>query len=276
MKKGVENLTFPLKGKHVAMLAPSFVVDFSYPKIISQLKDLGFDKVVELTFGAKMINRDYHKILKKNKGLTISSVCPGIVLTIKSKFSQYKKNLIQVDSPMVAMAKVCKKTYPKHKVVFIAPCNFKKTEAENSKHVDYVLDYKELNKLLGKFKGLREDSDLLFDKFYNDYTKIYPLSGGLSKTAHIKGILRKEEAKIIDGMNNVEKFLNNPNKKIKFLDVTFCKGGCIGGPCIISKLPLNSRKKKVLDYMKVAKEEEIPEHRKGIIKEAKGISFKSE
>jgi iron only hydrogenase large subunit-like protein len=79
----------------------------------------------------------------------------------------------------------------------------------------------------------------------------------------------------LDGIEKVTKFLNNPDKKIKFLDVTFCKGGCIGGPCIDSKLPLLLRKKKVLNYMKVADEERIPEERKGIIKEAKGISFKS-
>jgi iron only hydrogenase large subunit-like protein len=280
MKKSVENLIFPLKGKYVAMLAPSFVVDFSYPKIVSQLKDLGFDKIVELTFGAKMINRDYHKKLKNSRELVISSVCPGIVETIKAKLPQYKKNLIKVDSPMAAMAKICKKTYPQHKVVFIAPCNFKKTEAENSKYVDYVMDYGELNELLKKFerkvKRRKPLVSSLFDKFYNDYTKVYPLSGGLSKTAHVRGILKEEEVMVIDGINEVIKFLNNPNKKIKFLDVTFCKGGCIGGPCIVSKLPLTLRKKRVLDYMKVAEKEEIPEHRKGIIKEAKGISFKSE
>ncbi len=277
MRKSVENLAFPLKDKYVAMLAPSFVVDFSYPKIISQLKGLGFDKVVELTFGAKMINRDYHKKLKNSKGLVISSVCPGIVETIKAKFPKYKKSLILVDSPMIAMAKICKKTYPQHKVFFIAPCNFKKTEAENSIYIDYVMDYVELNELIRKLKRkLKQNADLMFDKFYNDYTKIYPLSGGLSKTAHVKGVLRKEEVMIIDGIEEVGKFLSNPDKKIRFLDVTFCRGGCIGGPKIISKLPLRSKKKKVLNYMKLAEKEEIPEHRKGIIKEAKGISFKPE
>ena len=280
MNKRGADLKFPLKGKYVAMLAPSFVVDFSYPQIISQLKNLGFDKVVELTFGAKMINRNYHKQLGKTKELVIASVCPGIVETIKTKFPKYKKNLIRVDSPMIAMAKICRKTYPQHKIVFISPCNFKKIEAQNSKYIDYVIDYKELNEILRNFKGKliegNNKASFLFDKFYNDYTKIYPLSGGLSKTAHVKGILKKDETKTIDGIDEIIKFLNNPDKKIKFLDVTFCKGGCIGGPCIISKLPLNLRKKKVLDYMKVAEKEEIPKERKGIIKEARGVSFKSD
>jgi len=272
-------MKFPLKEKYVAMLAPSFVVDFSYPKIIYQLKDLGFDKIVELTFGAKMINRDYHKKLKKSKELIIASVCPGIVETIKTKFPKYKKNLIKVDSPMIATSKICRKIYPKYKIVFISPCNFKKTEAKKSKYVDYVIDYKELKEILEK-QGLNRKKypkkQTFFDKFYNDYTKIYPVSGGLSKTAHIREIVDLDETRIIDGIDKVIKFLNNPDNKIKFLDVTFCRGGCIGGSCINSKLPLLFKKRKVLSYVKRAEREEIPEHRKGIIKEAKGISFKSE
>ena len=278
MKKSVEKLKFPLKEKCVAMLAPSFVVDFSYPRILFQLKDLGFDKIVELTFGAKMINRDYNKKLEQSKDLVIASVCPGIVETIKAKLPKYKKNLIAVDSPMIAMAKICKKTYPKHKVVFIAPCNFKKIEAKKSKYVDYSIDYKQLRQILIKHRLNKKKypkRQIFFDKFYNDYTKIYPLSGGLSKTAHLKKTVRLNEVKVIDGISDIFKFLNHPDRKIKFLDVTFCKGGCIGGLCINSKLPLFLKKRKVLNYIKIAKKEEIPEHRKGIIKEAKGISFKS-
>lgn len=273
MKRDVENLKFPLKGKYIAMLAPSFVVDFPYPSIISQLKELGFEKIVELTFGAKMVNREYHKLLENSNKMVISSVCPGIVDFIKNKFPKYKDNLILVDSPMIAMGKICKKTYPGYKTVFLSPCNFKKIEAENSKVVDYVIDYKELKDLFLKYKINPCDKEVYFNKFYNDYTKIYPLAGGLSKTAHLKGIVKKNEVKIIDGINEVAKFLEKPNKKIKFLDVNFCVGGCIGGPCINSKESIEARKKKVLDYLQLAHKEDIPNPRLGLIKRAKGINF---
>ena len=261
------------KDKFIALLAPSFVVDFTYPDIIFQLKQLGFDKVVELTFGAKMINREYHKKLKNSEKLLISSVCPGIVESLKKDFPEYKKNLMRADSPMVAMAKICKKIYPTHKIVFISPCNFKKTEAQNSGFVDFVIDYRELKKILDEKNISPSKRDVKFDKFYNDSTKIYPLAGGLSKTANLKGIVKKEEVKIIDGINDVSIFLKNPDEKVRFLDVTFCKGGCIGGPCISSKLPLFLRKWKVLNYMKKARKERIPGFRKGLVEKAKGISF---
>lgn len=260
------------KEKLVALLAPSFVTDFHYPSIITELKSLGFKKVVELTFGAKMINRDYHKQLLKSEKLLISSVCPGIVQSIKARFPHYEKNLILVDSPMIAMAKICKKTYPGYKTCFISPCHMKKVEAQESDYLDYVIDYQQLHALLHKKLIAPSNHQETFDKFYNDYTKVYPLSGGLSKTAHLKQVLRPREEKIIDGWPKIEKFLKNPDKKVRFLDVTFCEGGCIGGPCT-SKISLRKKKKLLTNYMCKAKCEPITEENLGTISKAKGITF---
>jgi iron only hydrogenase large subunit-like protein len=262
------------KIKLLAMVAPSFVTDFEYPFFVQQLSDLGFDKSTELTFGAKMVNREYHKILKKSKKLVIASPCPGIITTIKEKYPQYVKNLIKVDSPMVAMAKVCRKHFPKHKIVFISPCNFKKIEVNACPQIDYVIDYNQLKELFKKYKIKKRKCEILFNRFYNDYTKIYPLSGGLGKTVHVKKILKQDEIAIIDGVAKVMKFLDNPNPKIKFLDCLFCSGGCIGGPHTSQKLTIAQKRKKVFDYLKEAKQEDIPEDRKGIVKKASGLKFK--
>ena len=282
MKKEVEKeLSFPLKGKYLIMLAPSFVIDFDYPEIIYQLKKLGFSKIVELTFGAKIVNHEYHLFLNKNKELAISSVCPGVVETILSKIPKYKKNLIPVVSPMIAMAKICKKNYPDYKIVFLSPCNFKKIEAKQLGVVDFCVDYREMKRILEEQKmddiKLKKDysKNWKFDSFYNEYTKVYPIAGGLFKTAHLRGILAKEEAKVIAGISNVLKFLENEKnlKKIKFLDVNFCKGGCVGGPRIFSKLPLDKRKEKVIAYLKLAESKKIPKYEKGIMNRARGIDF---
>ena len=136
--------------------------------------------------------------------------------------------------------------------------------------------YKELAQILkGSNIGLNLKKKACFDKFYNEYTRIYPTAGGLSKTAHLKGVLDKKETKVIDGIKDVEKFLKKPGKKIRFLDATFCKGSCVGGPCISSKLGFVGRKKKVLDYLKLALNEEIPEYKKGLVERAKGICFEA-
>ena len=262
--------------KIVAMLAPCFVAEWKYPGILFMLKKLGFDKVVELTFGAKIVNREYHKILKSSKGLVISSVCPGVVETIKNNYPRYVKNLIKVDSPMVAMAKICRKNYPGHKICFISPCNFKKIEAQDCNQIDYVFDFQQMNSIFSERKIGKPffKKRILFDKFYNDYTKVYPLSGGLTKTVHLKGILKKEECLCLDGMKKIGSFLDNPGKKIRFLDVTFCVGGCVGG-CYSSDKNLKRKTKKVLNYLQKARQEDIPENRKGLISKARGLKFRS-
>lgn len=274
MKRSEKELNFPLKGKYIAMLAPSFIIDFQHPEVIHILKKLGFNKIVELTFGAKMINREYYKILSNSKELKIASVCPGIVEIINEKMPVYSKNLIKVDSPMIAMAKICKKTYPTHKIIFISPCHYKKEEAKKSKIIYKTIDYKELKNIIEKNKiKVNSKTKINFDKFYNDYTKIYPLTGGLSQTIHLNGILSKRKIKKIDGVNNILKFLEKPNKKVKFLDCNFCMGGCIGGPCINSKEKLRKKKKKVKRYLNQSKKENIPKTKRGLVKKAEGIVF---
>jgi len=52
--------------KIVVLLAPSFPVDFTYPEIIISLKSIGVEKIVELTYAAKLINMEYEKIIKEN------------------------------------------------------------------------------------------------------------------------------------------------------------------------------------------------------------------
>ncbi len=266
---------FPLKEKFILMVAPSFICDFGPSEIIYKAKRLGFDKVVEVTFGAKMINREYHSLLKNKKGFFISSTCPGIVSFVKTNFPEFRNNLIKIDSPMIAMAKICKKHFPEHKVVFLSPCNFKKLEIQERGQVDYFIDFKEFKLLVEKNKIFYNlfSRKRVFDKFYNDYTKIYPLSGALSKTAHLKNVLKKEESICIDGIKNVKKFLKNKKSKIRFVDCLFCEGGCIGGPHTNPNISLEKKEKKIKNYLKNSKRKDIPEDRKGLIKKAAGLNF---
>lgn len=270
----LEKILQDKKQKTIALVAPSFVTNFSYPSIVYRLKKLGFDKVTELTFGAKMINREYVKILKKSKGLIITSPCPGIVTTIQNNYPKLKSKLAKIDSPVAAIAKICKKHFPDHQTIFISPCDFKKIETEKSKYLDGIIDYDQLETLFKKYKIKKPlKTNIKFDKFYNDYTKIYPLSGGLAQTAHLNGIIKKDEIAIIDGIKNVIAFLNNPDPKIKILDCLFCEGGCIGGPHTNKKLTISKKHKKVIKYLKKSKQEDIPENRKGLLKKANGIKF---
>lgn len=94
------------------MLAPTFVLDFKYPNIIGMMRQLGFDKVTELTFGARIVNWHYEEYVKEHseQKYFISSPCPTCVTFIENKYPELTKYLIPAVSPMIAMAKVYKKT----------------------------------------------------------------------------------------------------------------------------------------------------------------------
>jgi iron only hydrogenase large subunit-like protein len=266
------------KEKVCLMVAPSFVVDFEYKSFVPLMKALGFDKVSELTFGAKIVNEHYHKYIKENKSKKgcekfISSVCPLSVELVKNRCPELKKFLLPFDSPMVATAKILRKEYPKHKIVFLSPCSAKKVEAANSGLIDAALTFKEMKGILVKEKpGSKTSFSHLFDRFYNDYTKVYPLSGGLSKTLHSKDILKKEEIVSCDGCTDLLKLFSKHSDKI-FYDILFCDGGCIGGNGVASSLSISARRRKVLDYKKIADKEKIPEKRIGLKKYTKDLNF---
>lgn len=247
--------------KYICLLAPSFSAEFDYPDIVYRLRKLGFDQVVELTFGAKMVNLAYYEFLKEEiekgeKKTWIASPCPTLVNIVKTKFPELVTNLVPVYSPMEAMALICKKYYPGYIRVFVGPCITKKLEAKELGNIDEVLTFKELDEMFESHdipEQVKESKySISFDKFYNDYTKIYPISGGLSSTLHYRHILESKDILVTDGLKNIMKVLSGFKegmyKKYKFIDVLTCEGGCINGPGMIGKRSIRERRKRVIKY----------------------------
>lgn len=272
------------KGKnYLCMLAPSFISVYDYPNIVYRLRALGFKKVVEVTFGAKMTNINYYQILKKQDDRTwISSPCPTLVNVIRGKYPHLLRNLVPIHSPMGCMSLIVKKHFPDYSVIFIGPCFTKKMEAAEIGNIDDVLTFKELDDLFVKYKipEVIKDSKytVTFDKLYNDYTKIYPLSGGLSSTLQYEHILKKKEILVMEGMDNIIKILDGFKdgyyKKYKFLDILSCEGGCINGPGIEYKYPVKERIRRVKKYKEYATRYEKDLGRTGRKVDANGIDFR--
>lgn len=241
--------------KLVAMLAPSFPIMYDSKKIVSRLKKIGFEKVVEVSVGAKETNRQLTEFFKKNpQARVITSPCASFVRFIRTRYPEFIKYLaLNVDSPMVTTAKIVKKEYPGFQPVFIGPCIVKKLEASQ----DYpelnilVLTYKELDEV---FKRLNTSHQSLVTN--NDFdlsessTRLYPADGGLTDSSGIRNILGADAVRIVSGYKNCEsilvEFKNNP--KIQLVDILFCQEGCINGPGISSSLSIEERKKKITEY----------------------------
>jgi iron only hydrogenase large subunit-like protein len=272
--------------KYLCLLAPSFVSEFEYPNIVYRLRALGFSKVLELTYGAKIVNIAYYAFLKDSieKGeekTWIASPCPTLVNYIRAQYPHLVENLVPVHSPMGAMGLICKKFYPEYKTVFIGPCVTKKLEASEVENIDEVMTFKELEEFLKERNIPEEITESKycesFDKFYNDYTKIYPISGGLSSSLHYKSILKKREVLVKEGVSNLKKvfegFMDGKYKHYKFLDLLNCEGGCINGPGMIGERSVRERRKRILEYRKFAWKYEKDLGKNGNKSDVEGMDF---
>src|SRR3989339_173534 len=153
---GVEKLIELLKNKVklVAMLAPSFPIMYD-KNIISKLKQIGFEKVVEVSVGAKETNRQLVEFIKAHpEKRLITSPCASFVRFIRTKHPDLLPFLsLNIDSPMTATAKIVKEKYPDYLPVFIGPCLVKKLEASQD-HPELnilVLTYKELDSVFAVY-----------------------------------------------------------------------------------------------------------------------------
>lgn len=251
--------------KTICLLAPSFPVDFNFPEIILELRKIGFTKILELTYAGKLINYKYIEILKKNpEKQYICGNCPTIIKMIENKYPEHKDKIIDVASPMVVMARFVKREFGNdYKTIFVGPCYAKKQEAkENSDCVDLAITFKELceiynyldeRKKLKKIEDAKQNKEL--DRFYNDITKIYPLGGGVAESMLNKQVLQKDEIIVCDGPETLDRAIKDMEefKKFRFMDILFCKGGCICGPGVISKENIEEKTKKIHEYKELSR-----------------------
>ncbi len=267
VKNGVETTLAFIKSEEavVAMLAPSFPAafpDLDTGKIIAALRACGFKYVVEVAFGADLINREYYRLVNTKKNANgedldlplITSACPAIYGFIERYVPELCNHLAPVVSPMIAMGRVVRQLYGAVKVVFIGPCVAKKVEMadpEVADAVDEVLTYQELHEIWDRLQvNPAEEAPSSFDPPHAYLGHLYPVSGGLLRSAGLPFDIMNNEVIVTEGKQRVLDLLEslkNGAVKAHLVDVLFCEG-CINGPIMESPVNHFTRKQKVVAY----------------------------
>jgi len=247
-----------LRGEHevVACVAPSFAAEFTelddYRRFVGMVRALGFSKVVEVSFGADLVAREYAKVYRENVDKTwISSDCPAIVYYVEHYMPEIKDSLVPVVSPMVATIRVLKKKYGSDiKTVFIGPCIAKKGE---STEVDEVITFRELREL---FTSVKIDPDAVepaeFDPPYAGKGSLFPVSRGMLNTIGGEEDLMSNNMIVSSGKKvfiDILKEIGEGVFKGKNLELLCCNG-CIMGPGMSPDGKLYARRNAVSDYVK--------------------------
>ena len=155
-----------LKGdKVIAIVAPAFIGQFSGMvspgKLVTAMKMLGFDSVVEVAIGADMCTieeaKDFLEKVPAQQDYMATSCCPAWHSMIEKLFPGEMNKISMTLTPMVFTARLMKKENPGCKVVFVGPCAAKKLEAIREtirSDVDFVLTFEEL---MGMFEAKEID-----------------------------------------------------------------------------------------------------------------------
>ena len=247
----------------LACLAPSFPAAFSRVapgQVASAVKALGFAEALEVAFGAELVGRAYARYARENPGrLIITTPCPALVAYVEKYAPALVPYLAPIVSPMIALGRVIKEQYrPEARVVFIGPCIAKKLEIQDPNVagvVDAVLTYEELERMwaeAGIDPGALAPSS--FDGPRPCVGRIFPVSGGLLKTAQLSGDILANEILVTEGRDNVLEILkalqSDPFQfEVRFLDILFCEG-CIAGPIFTDNHTAFARKEIVARYVR--------------------------
>lgn len=247
------------QGMVIACLAPSFPAAFPQARpgqVISAVRALGFTAVMEVAFGADLVARAHRDWFRSHpKDLLISSPCPALILYIEKYYPSLLRHVAPIVSPMVALGRWIKRIYrPDAKVVFIGPCIAKKAEIDDPEiagDVDAVLTFVELHQMFQEGAILPESlPETLPDGPSPQMGLIFPIPGGLLRTAALKEDICQNQILVTEGEGACRQILNEVLAgaiEAKFLDLLFCEG-CINGPAFPNELSVFARKERVANY----------------------------
>lgn len=243
-------------------IAPSFAACYSewaFRRLPSALRAIGFQHVAETAVGAWYTATASAAYIKENPDQNhICTACPAVVSYIAQYQPQFAANLVPVVSPMVAHARLIKNTDPDIKFVFAGPCVAKKDEASQKSNlslIDAVLTFEELDELFNwRQINLESCEESSFDVPVSGDARLFPLEGGLLRTAHLQTDVLDEKVIAISGFDELDELLHSmagqPQSKW-VIEPLFCKQGCINGPAAKRSEGSFARRHEVIQYARL-------------------------
>lgn len=248
-------------GEYIAAsLAPSFAS--AYPnwkqlRIASALRSAGISYIGETAIGAYQVARHTAQYIQAHPDSShICTACPAVNSYIEKYSTENIPQLVPVVSPMEAHARMLKRKNPKCKVIFIGPCIAKIKESkrpEVEKYVDAAITFENLEEFLNiRNISLENCEESNFDEIPGEYSRLFPLEGGLLKTAKLHNESFKNNTLTVSGPEEVKAALDliNQSNEPYLIEPLYCKHGCINGPAIPELKNNFQNRSEVINYDK--------------------------
>ncbi|MDG5815785.1 monomeric [FeFe] hydrogenase [Chitinispirillales bacterium ANBcel5] len=250
------------KKRVVAIIAPASAAQFvaGYPQVVTALKTLGFEDVLEVASGAlttaKMEAAEFEQRISEGASFMTSSCCPSFVMAVEKHVPKLKEKVSHTPTPMHFTAEAIKKEDSDTVVVFVGPCVAKRKEAENDPLVDYVLTSEEIASMMAaaQLDVSQCDEDLCYQQA-DPSGRRFPLIGGVTNAvaAQMESPETVERV-LIDGLSRksmkILKMYASKGIPGNFLEAMACERGCINGPCTTENVaPATARIKNMADSL---------------------------
>jgi ferredoxin len=233
----------------VVIPAPSLYSQFlrntSINAVLTALKRIGFDDVLEVSRAAEMVTEETVKVLKEEARLKpmISSACPAVIRLMAMRFPSLMDNIMPVAAPIDVAASAARrmamrKGYKADEVgvFFISPCSAKATAAMypigmEKSDVDGVISIADV------YLPLRNIMAKLDPSEYEDLCQRSFEGMGWAATGGESADARIENAIAVDGLENVIRVLEQVEDgqldDVDFIEANACMSGCVGGPLTV-------------------------------------------
>lgn len=230
----------------IALPAPALYGQFNNLEnvdyVLTALKKMGFDDVVEVSKGAEIISAATREMLDSGElqRPVISSACPAVIRLIRTRFPNLIKNVLPMCAPIdlatkIARKKAMEKTGYKEEEIgafFITPCPAKRTAVKSPLcHDNYgtngAIAIKDIYPVLVQTMDRLKAEEI---EPINDSGIIGV--GWASSGGEAAGLL-KERYLAADGIENVinvlEELEDEKLNDLDFIELNCCTGGCVGG-----------------------------------------------
>ena len=219
-----------------------------HPYIIHlAFKELGFDKVVDVSTSAAALARALQKYMSTYTGRLplISSFCPSIVRLIQVKYPDLVELIVPLDVPREVTARDIKRTLPQELglkeeeggVFYIATCPAKVVSinqpAEKARSwFDGVIPLHDAYPaLLPHIVGIKEVFDASQVPGDFSFNSGWAMLGSITKAADVEGWLA------VSGMDHARRILNDIEnsrlRNVEFVEIMAHMEGCLGGTFVV-------------------------------------------
>lgn len=229
--------------------------------ILTALKMIGFDEVVDMTNACVAAFRAIRKYMKDNPGRKplISTFCPTCLKLIQYKYPELLKNIIPVIPPMELAAREAKKEYSARfgvdkneiGVIYITPCPSKMTLI-SQKNASYYSNFDGAIAISDIYNALYSAVNQV-KKNKADAIEHFEIDGFGLNFGHIGGLtslLEGDDYITVSGINDVlyilEEIERGKLNDIEVIELRSCIEGCVGGSLIVENIYLAANKMKYL------------------------------